>query len=412
MRDERFWGIYLETFPALLISGLFALIPGFFLSLYSVELSKIIGLLTLIPAIIGMRGNVFGSFCAHMSSLHHVSTYNMDDHSGDDNKGQKQDRDDELAGRRTGAIAEVLILSIILPLLSFLVFYGLNKPIAPFGLLLFICITSGVSSGVILLSVSMITVRMVRENGLDPDNIAPPVVTTLGDVITLPLISFCSIVGLTLNSNMLWGVNVLGVVTMIVFLQMTKAYSSRIFYSTLFQRLPVLIICLVLSSIAGLAVEEYLIEVSPSYLFFIPLINAQGGNSGSIFASRISSSLYIISADFIEEKNFSLSRNIILSKERITEVASVIFSMICVFLFIGIIVIVMSVDQSWKILLVFFLLAICLGLVSEMVSMIMTLFSIFFGMNPDNIVIACVCAFMDLFGTYCYGALLLVTGLM
>lgn len=71
-REETFWGIFMETLPALLISGLFAIIPGFFLTIYASELSKIIGLLTLIPAIIGMRGNVFGSFCAHMSSLHHL----------------------------------------------------------------------------------------------------------------------------------------------------------------------------------------------------------------------------------------------------------------------------------------------------------------------------------------------------
>ena len=73
-REESFAGIFMETLPALLISGLFAMIPGFFLTVYAGELSKIIGLLTLIPAIIGMRGNVFGSFCAHMSSLHHLKS--------------------------------------------------------------------------------------------------------------------------------------------------------------------------------------------------------------------------------------------------------------------------------------------------------------------------------------------------
>ena len=86
--------------------------------------------------------------------------------------------------------------------------------------------------------------------------------------------------------------------------------------------------------------------------------------------------------------------------------------MICVFQFIGILVIILGGYHSYTILLVFGCLALCLGIVSEITSIVVTLFSILCGMNPDNIVIACVCAFMDLFGTYCYGGLLILSGLI
>ena len=413
-RDDSLIGIYAETFPALLLSGMFALIPGFFLSLYSKDLSKVIGLLTLIPAIIGMRGNVFGSFCAHMSSLHHINTSSIE-HSEKNDKNDLENKknpfNDEISARRTAAVAEVLLLSIILPVMSYAVFKVMRKPIAPFQILLFICITSGISSGCILLFVSLITIQLIRNNGLDPDNIAPPIVTTLGDVITLPIISFCSHLGASLPITIMWSVNILGLITLFMFLYLTLSYNTKIFWSTLYQRLPVLMSCLILSSIAGLAMEEYLVKISSSFLFFVPLINAQGGNAGSIFASRISSGLYIASNDIFGE-SLATIRHLIISKDRLIEATSVIFSLICVFQFIGVLVIILGGDHSYSILPVFGCLALCLGIVSEITSIVVTLFSILCGMNPDNIVIACVCAFMDLFGTYCYGGLLILSGLI
>ena len=70
-------GIAKEALPALLVSALFALVPGYFLSVFVQQIAGVPGLLTLVPAVIGMRGNVFGSFCGHLSSLRHLQAQTM-----------------------------------------------------------------------------------------------------------------------------------------------------------------------------------------------------------------------------------------------------------------------------------------------------------------------------------------------
>lgn len=310
-------------------------------------------------------------------------------------------------------MAEVILLSIFLPIFSFIIFHMFHKPIANLSLLLFICITSGLASGVLLMIVSLITIHFIRKNGFDPDNIAPPLITTLGDVITLPVISLSSIFGLSFRHVTLWFGNVMGFLLLLYLLQITHVKDKSIFWTTIFQRLPILIFCLILSSFAGLAMEEYLTKISSSFLFFIPLINAQGGNCGSIFASRISSAITLELNDIIEEeRSFRNTTKVVFSRERLIEVGSVVLSMICVFLFIGVLVNILGTDHTWLILLVFCFLALLLGTSSELVAMSVTLLAVLINVNPDNIVIACVCAFMDLFGTYSYGILLFIFGLL
>ena len=261
--------------------------------------------------------------------------------------------------------------------------------------------------------VSNVTISFIRKHGFDPDNIAPPLITTLGDVITLPIISLCSVIGLSVRWTTLWFGNIIAFIILIILLRSTYLKYKFIFWTTIYQRLPILICCLVLSSFSGLAMEEYLTKISSSFLFFIPLINAQGGNCGSIFASRISSAITLELNDIIEEeRSFRNTTKVVFSRERVIEVASVVLSMICVFLFIGVLVNILGTDHTWLILLVFLALAFLLGTSSELAAMSVTLLAVLININPDNIVIACVCAFMDLFGTYCYGILLFIFGLL
>ena len=67
------------------------------------------------------------------------------------------------------------------------------------------------------------------------------------------------------------------------------------FTITIKERIPILLACLSFSSISGLLLEQFITEEENTALFqlvmLIPLVNGQGGNAGSIYSSRISSSL-------------------------------------------------------------------------------------------------------------------------
>lgn len=398
-----------ETLPALFVSGLFSLVPGLFLASFALQLRRVRGLLTLVPALIGMRGNIFGSFCAHVSSSQHVQARLKREKTSKKNRENTLDQmRRDIQTRQGAALAEVLLLSFLLPVLASFTFEYFGRPVAQLGLLVFICVASGLTSGIILLLVSIGTVHTAHRQGVDPDNVAPPLITTMGDVITLPIIAGCAYMAQSLSSTALWAVNGTGLVVMLLLLGWTATRSPQILGNLFLQRTPVLVTCLVLSSLAGWATEEYLLDTTSPYLFFVPLINAQGGNAGAIFASRISSALVLSKKDKIISGQ-DLMR-VILCRARVEELVGVTLSMTCVLVSIGALVNLIYGSYDWSILLLFFVLSVVACVVSSLATMGVTGLAVLLAIHPDNIVIAVVCAFMDLFGTYLYAILLIYSG--
>jgi len=417
--DNGLCGIYKETFPALLVSGVISLVPGFFLSIYTTELSFLHGLLTLIPALIGMRGNIFGSFCSYLSSRKHLDHHlsNPQLHSNSSNVRQEilDNEAIDTKARISATMAEVLFLSIILPIAGSIVFHILKEEIAPLETILFVCIASGVTTGLLLSKLSILIVNSVRNRGLDPDNIGPPVITTLGDVITLPIIAAFVKIVQSMSRNMIFGGNCIGFLLMGYYFSSTFKTSQKVFFSTLKQRVPVLVCCMILSSVSGYALEKYLTHFFQAYLLFVPLVNAQGGNAGSIFASRISSSIIIASTllklsshqngnELPSSKNSSHALN---CNSRVTDSSSITLSVMSVFILI-ITGCCLLIDDFPLIplLSVFGSLSLIIGFSSAGLAIVLSIGAVYFGINPENAVIPIVCALMDVIGT-CSFALLL-----
>ena len=314
----------------------------------------------------------------------------------------------DIQTRKGASLAEVSLLSFLLPIIASSTFEYFGRQLAKPAILLFICVASGLMSGIILLVVSVVTVRTAHARGYDPDNVAPPLVTTMGDVITLPIIAGCAHLSLSLSDHVLWSVNGIGCIVMIVLFLWTGAHSPRILVNLFVQRTPVLVTCLLLSSLAGWATEEFLLDTSSPYLFFVPLINAQGGNSGAIFASRISSAL-ILSKKGSAYTGLDLMR-VICCPDRVKELVGVTLSMSFVLTSIGGLVNLIYGSYEWSILFLFLVLSVVACIVSSMATVAVTGLAVLLAMHPDNIVIAVVCAFMDLFGTYLYALLLIYSG--
>lgn len=215
------WAIFAETFPALLLSGVFALIPGYFLSMFSSSLMAFPGLLTLVPGLIGMRGNIFGALCAKLSTLEHKSRACQPEEGANPDAGQQQAKKEAMAREQTArhlcSMAEVLLLSLLLPLGMYsLAAVGIVDQVAPIGQLLFVCLLSAVVSGYCLLATARFIVAEAARRGINPDNVAPPIITTLGDAVTLPLISFCAHLARITDPGLVWLANGFGVAGMVL----------------------------------------------------------------------------------------------------------------------------------------------------------------------------------------------------
>mmetsp|Transcript_35880 Transcript_35880/g.87676 ORF Transcript_35880/g.87676 Transcript_35880/m.87676 type:complete len:475 (-) Transcript_35880:55-1479(-) len=275
-----FFTFYKEVTMPLLLSGFLSLIPGLFLTAFTNVFQNVPGLLMMVPALIGMRGNIFGALCSRLSTDVQVNKITVANFT------RKVEFFDSFT------MFEALFLSFCLPLLCFLAQPLLPAQLSHFDILSFICLCSGLMSGTIMLYCTKYIIRKCIATSLNPDNIGPPVITTIGDMITLPIILLVTWLCLWLSKSMRYaGVCFLLAFTLFSVSEAYKLTRTKTFWATIWERLPVMLVCMAISFVAGIALEHVLVTIGhrpaiQAYMALVPLINAQGGSGGSVIASR------------------------------------------------------------------------------------------------------------------------------
>ena len=164
-----------EAFPALVILGMVEAVGGLFLSGSGVQ--RIPGLITVVPALISLRGNISGSFASRMGSLAHLGIF---------------DPRHPFRSSREGIKAAVFMS------LSFSVFAGLLGAGATYltgavpdipGILTIILLTA-VFSSIILSSLAVLSVAFSFRHSIDPDNVVVPLISTVGDLLSILIMAF------------------------------------------------------------------------------------------------------------------------------------------------------------------------------------------------------------------------------
>ncbi|TRY64356.1 hypothetical protein TCAL_04282 [Tigriopus californicus] len=155
-------------------------------------------------------------------------------------------------------------------------------------------VTASIAS--FLLGVIMIAViEGSRKKGLNPDNIATPIAASLGDVLTLIILSYTASGFMALLQSFPIALGLINLFYLVIlpylFIQITKCEDAlAVFYSGW---TPVLIAMLI-SSLGGkvlnLSIKRY-----PHIASYQPLINGVAGNLVAVQASRISSWLHAFS---------------------------------------------------------------------------------------------------------------------
>src|SRR5215210_4939892 len=163
-------------FVALLLSSGGDLVAGLALGAITGTLEALPGLLVLVPAAIGMRGNIFGGLGSRFSTAIHAGTFRV------------SRRLDTLVGQNVAAsLALSLSISLVLAVLAKAVSvgFGVANSISIVDFLVISVVGGILSSIVVLLVVVVVTVICVRFD-LDLDNVSTPIVTAAGDIVTLP----------------------------------------------------------------------------------------------------------------------------------------------------------------------------------------------------------------------------------
>lgn len=164
---------YREALPILSVSAAGGLFAGFVLGGMEAELREIPGLLVLVPALLATRGSVYGSLGARLGSALHQGL--IEPHLSF--------TDDRLRTAITAAMMNGVLVSAIAALLAFSLLAILGEPHASLGVLVAISLIAGLVSGAVLTVAVVSVVFYGYRQGLDPDTLAGPVVTTTGDIV-------------------------------------------------------------------------------------------------------------------------------------------------------------------------------------------------------------------------------------
>ncbi|KAI7815999.1 hypothetical protein BC939DRAFT_67861 [Gamsiella multidivaricata] len=134
-------------------------------------------------------------------------------------------------------------------------------------------------------------VLVCRQYKINPDNIACPLASSFGDLVTLVILAGCSVVLQKFIDTALPAIMLAILLALIpawiVYVRRNKyvAEVAKEGWSPVFA-------AMVIASTAGLTLEQY-IDDYPGMALVSPVLNGLTGNIGSIYASRISTSLHV-----------------------------------------------------------------------------------------------------------------------
>lgn len=169
-----------ESLPVLLLCVVGGIAAGLILESLVDEFSRIPGLIIIIPALLGMRGNISGVLSSRLTSALHLGLI-----------------EPELKWREPlkGNIYAALFLNIVLSLILGITAHFTNVAVgdgetANFLQLTLITLLAGTSAGAILSFLAVGIAVYTYSSGYDPDNVVSPLLSTVGDLITVLCLLF------------------------------------------------------------------------------------------------------------------------------------------------------------------------------------------------------------------------------
>lgn len=271
-----------QGFAALFLSSVGELLAGIALAALTGTLEELVGLAVLIPAAIGMRGAIFGAMGSRLSTAIQTGLFRLN--------------------LRRGVLAENVQAALILSLVSgvFLAFLarflsdllGIATELTVLDYAI-ISTVGGVLAGFFLVGITVLVARLSVVRGWDMDNIAAPMLTAAGDILTLPsLVLATYLLGIPVFSD---GLAVALIVAAAVAVGLGFRLGARNLRRILAESLPILALSGTAMILVGLALEDRkeAFITFPALLILLPAFLQEGGALGGILSSRLSSKVHL-----------------------------------------------------------------------------------------------------------------------
>ncbi|HET6950106.1 MAG TPA: magnesium transporter [Acidimicrobiales bacterium] len=260
-----------------------SLLAGAFLGAITGTFERYPGLLVLVPAAIGLRGNIFGSVGNRVSTSIHAGTFRW-------------------SLRREAVLGQNVLASMLLTMGISLALAVVAKAVAVgLGLegsidlasMAIVSIVGGLLGSMVVLVASLgLTAGAVRY-GWDLDNVTAPLVSTLGDVLTLPALFVATfLLGISVVTPV---VGIVLVAAAVVFLVAGWRSSTEGLRRIVHESVPVLLVAGCVSAGAGITLEKSFarFDALPALLVLVPAHLSSSGALGGILSGRLASKLFL-----------------------------------------------------------------------------------------------------------------------
>ncbi|HDZ35509.1 MAG TPA: cation transporter [Thermococcus sp.] len=273
---EKVKQAYKVSLPSLILSLIIGFFGGTFLGRYLEKISRDYpGLLVILPGMMGLRGNVFGSMASRFSTMLYLG--------------------DLEPSIRKKKVLKNIVIAMILSLIPVTILWsiGVIQGIRhhAFQILLIVVGSTILVSLILGYFTAFVTIFAFRRE-VDPDSMAAPLVASMGDLLTIPsLITF--ILLLETSKEAFWGSNVALILLFMFLLTVSRVRKTEIVeFKELFTIITALAL---LSLVSGFTLQRFsgLIGASVILGFAYPSILSSFGNYGSIIAAKTSTSLHL-----------------------------------------------------------------------------------------------------------------------
>ncbi|WP_428117960.1 magnesium transporter [Candidatus Poriferisodalis sp.] len=272
-----------QSLTALAVSSVTATGAGVLLAAVTGTLERLPGLLVLVPAAIGMRGNIFGALGSRLATTIHAGTFRV-------------------TARRDTIVGQNIIAAAVLSLVTAVVLGVMTKVLAPvFGLrsvvslaeLIVVSVVGSVVASAVVLVVTLALAASTTRRGWDLDNVNAPLISAVGDVVTLPALFLASyLVGIAVATPL---IAIASVVASAAALGWSWRSGMEQLWSILRESMPVLVGTGIVLIVAGVVIEHRLDDFAErrAVLILVPACLAAAGAIGGILSSRLSSKLHL-----------------------------------------------------------------------------------------------------------------------
>lgn len=271
-----------QGFAALSICSAGDLTAGLALGAMTGRLEQIPGLLVLLPAVIGMRGNIFGAMGSRLGTSIQAGLFSV-----------TAKREGVLYQNAFAATLLSIVTSAYLAVGARVATAALGLPSAPLLDFMAIAVIAGAASGAMLLLLTILLARTAHRRSWDLDSVAAPVVTFIGDTITVPALFAASFLADDQSVSRIAGALALGVavVCLVVAVRNRLPIARRIFRESA----ATLMIAGLVSLFAGIIIEHQraIFLEHKALLVLIPSFLADAGALGGILSARLTSKLHL-----------------------------------------------------------------------------------------------------------------------